>query len=50
MAEVWNYPADLTSTTGGQSMFVMEYDHYEYVPEHLMRKIINEANRVHDEK
>ena len=50
MAEVLNYAADLTSMTGGQGMFVMEYDHYEDVPEHLMQKIIEEANRVYDEK
>ena len=29
MAEVLTYAADLTSMTGGQGMFVMEYDHYE---------------------
>ena len=39
MAEVLNYAADLTSMTGGQGMFVMEYDHYEDVPAHLMQKI-----------
>ena len=50
MAEVLNYAADLTSMTGGQGMFVMEYDHYEDVPEHLMQKITEEANRVHEEK
>lgn len=50
MAEVLNYAADLTSMTGGQGMFVMEYDHYEDVPEHLMQKIIDEANRAHEEK
>ena len=50
MAEVLNYAADLISMTGGQGMFVMEYDHYEDVPEHLMQNIIDEANRVHEEK
>lgn len=50
MAEVLNYAADLTSMTGGQGMFVMEYDHYGDVPDHLMRKIIDEANRAHEEK
>ncbi|MDE1045773.1 MAG: hypothetical protein OSA05_10925 [Nitrospinaceae bacterium] len=29
MAEVLNYATDLTSMTGGQGMFVIEYDHYE---------------------
>lgn len=50
MAEVLNYAADLTSMTGGQGMFFMEFDHYENVPEYLMQKIIDEANRVHEEK
>lgn len=50
MAEVLNYAADLTSMTGGQGMFVMEYDHYEDVPEHLMQKIIDEANETYEEK
>ncbi len=50
MAEVLNYAADLTSLTGGRGMFVMEYDHYADVPEHLMRKIMDQANRDHEEK
>ena len=50
MAEVLNYAADLTSLTGGRGMFVMEYDHYEDVPEHLMKKIIEEANQSFEEK
>jgi hypothetical protein len=28
----------------------MEFDHYEDVPEHLMKKIIDEANESFDEK
>ena len=50
MAEVLNYAADLTSLTGGRGMFVMEFDHYADVPEHLMQKIIDEANRGFEEK
>ena len=50
MAEVLNYAADLTSLTGGQGVFVMDYDHYEDVPEHLMHNIIDEANHVYEEK
>jgi elongation factor G len=50
MAEVLNYAADLTSLTGGRGMFSMEFDHYEDVPEHLMKKIIDEANKSFDEK
>ena len=50
MAEVLNYAADLTSLTGGRGMFVMEFDHYADVPEHLMQKIIDEANKGFEEK
>ena len=50
MAEALNYAADLTSLTGGRGTFVMEYDHYEDVPEHLMQKIIEEANQAYNEK
>ncbi len=50
MAEVLNYAADLTSLTGGRGMFAMEFDHYADVPEHLMQKIIDEANRGFEEK
>jgi elongation factor G len=50
MAEVLNYAADLTSMTGGKGMFVMEYDHYDDVPENLMQNIIFEANRINDNK
>jgi elongation factor G len=50
MAEVLNYAADLTSLTGGRGMFIMEFDHFEDVPEHLMKKIIDEANHDFEEK
>ena len=50
MAEVLNYAADITSMTGGRGMFVMEFDHYADVPDHLMKKIIDEANQNFEEK
>jgi len=50
MAEVLNYAADLTSMTGGRGMFVMEFDHYEDVPDHLMKKIIDSANQNFEKK
>ena len=50
MAEVLNYAADLTSLTGGRGMFAMEFDHYGDVPDHLMKKIIEEANQTFEEK
>jgi len=36
MGEVLNYATDLTSMAGG--MFVMEFDHYEGVLDHLTKK------------
>lgn len=47
MAEVLNYAADLRSMTSGRGNFVMEFDHYDDVPDHLAQKIIAEANREH---
>jgi len=44
MAEVLNYAADLRSITSGRGVFVMEFDHYDDVPEHLAKKIIEQAN------
>jgi translation elongation factor EF-G len=36
--------------TGGRGMFVMEFDHYEDVPDHLMKKIVDAANENFEEK
>lgn len=44
MAEILNYAADLRSITSGRGVFVMEFDHYDDVPEHLAKKIIEKAN------
>ena len=44
MSEILNYSADLRSITSGRGMFVVEFDHYEDVPEHLSKKIIESAN------
>jgi len=45
MAEILNYAADLRSITSGKGMFVMEFDHYDDVPEHLAKKIIDQAQQ-----
>jgi len=50
MAEVLNYAADLTSMTGGRGMFIMEFDHYADVPDHLMKKIVDAANQDLEKK
>lgn len=45
MAEALNYAADLRSLTSGRGMFVMEFDHYDDVPERLSREIVDRANK-----
>jgi elongation factor G len=48
MAEILNYAADLRSITSGRGVFVMEFDHYDDVPEHLAKKIIENANSEYE--
>jgi elongation factor G len=45
MAEILNYAADLRSITSGRGLFVMEFDHYDDVPEHLAKKIIDQSQQ-----
>ncbi|MCH7706735.1 MAG: elongation factor G, partial [Chloroflexi bacterium] len=42
--EMLRYATDLRSMTQGRGRFVMEFAHYEAVPEHLTRRIV-EANK-----
>ncbi len=46
MAEVLTYASDLTSITGGQGAFTMEFSHYEEVPRELQEKLIAEAQKA----
>ena len=48
MSSILNYAAELRSLTGGRGMFVMEFDHYDDVPEHLAAKVIEEAQAEKD--
>lgn len=45
MASILNYAPELRALTGGRGIFVMEYDHYDVVPEHLTLKIVEEAKK-----
>ena len=45
MAEVLSYAADLTSMTGGQGSFSMEFSRYEEAPAQIREKIIAEAQK-----
>ena len=40
MASILNYAPELRALTSGRGVFVMEFDHYDVVPEHLTAKII----------
>jgi elongation factor G len=43
MAEVLTYASDLTSMTGGQGSFDMEFSHYEETPAAIQDRIVAEA-------
>jgi elongation factor G len=43
MAEVLSYASDLTSMTGGQGSFSMEFSHYEEAPASIQEKLVAEA-------
>lgn len=45
MAEMLDFEPTLTSITGGRGSFIMEFSHYEEVPQHLQQKIIDDAIR-----
>lgn len=45
MASILNYAAELRALTSGRGIFVMEFDHYDVVPDHLAAKIIEEAKK-----
>ena len=45
MASILNYAPELRALTGGRGVFVMEFDHYDVVPEHLTAKIIEESKK-----
>ena len=53
MAEMLDFEPTLTSITGGRGSYMMEFSHYEEVPGHLQKKIIDEAvkeGRVKEEE
>ncbi len=44
MSEMLEYASQLTSITGGQGEFHMEFSHYDPSPQHVQEKVIAEAN------
>jgi len=49
MASILNYAAELRALTGGRGDFVMEFDHYDDVPDHLASKIIDGSKKEKQE-
>ncbi len=49
MSEMLEYASTLTSMTGGQGEFHMEFSHYDEVPAHVREKIIAEARAANAE-
>ena len=45
MAEILEYQSTLTSITGGQGAFHMEFSHYDEAPAQVREKIIQEAQK-----
>ncbi|MGE4609005.1 MAG: elongation factor G [Myxococcota bacterium] len=46
MSEMLEYASQLTSITGGQGEFHMEFSHYAEAPSHVKEKIVAEASRA----
>ena len=44
------YARSLSSMTGGQGSFTLEFSHYEQVPPHEQQKIVASAQIKHDEE
>ncbi|MCE2392419.1 MAG: elongation factor G [Proteobacteria bacterium] len=49
MSEVLSYASDLTSLTGGQGSFSMEFSHYEETPASIQQKLAAEAELEDEE-
>jgi len=49
LAEVMTYARSLSSMTGGQGSYSMEYSHYEMVPPNEQQKIVASAKKVEEE-
>ena len=50
LSELMTYARSLSSMTGGQGSFTMDFSHYEQVPPHEQQKIVAAAQMKHDEE
>ncbi|QGJ69309.1 Small GTP-binding protein domain [Planctomycetales bacterium 10988] len=49
LSEVTTYARTLSSMTGGQGSYTIEFSHYDVVPSYVMQSIIDQSNMVEDE-
>ncbi len=49
LAEILQYASDLTSMTGGQGVFTMEFSHYEECPPQVKEKVLAEVQAQKEE-
>jgi len=47
LAEMQRYATDLRSLTQGRATFEIQFDHYEEVPDHVAKKVIEESQKEH---
>jgi elongation factor G len=50
LAEVQRYSTDLRSLTQGRAAFEMSFDHYEEVPDHLTKRVIEQSEKERAER
>ena len=50
LAEMQRYATDLRSLTQGRATFELSFDHYEEVPDHVAKKVIEAAEKERAEK
>ena len=50
LSELMTYARSLSSMTGGQGSFTMDFSHYEQVPPYEQQKIVAAAQMKHDEE
>lgn len=50
LAEVTTYARSLSSITGGQGSYTMEFSHYDVVPGNVQKEIIEKAGIKHEEE
>jgi elongation factor G len=50
LAEVTNYARALSSITGGQGSYTMEFTHYDLVPGNVVKEIVEKAQMKEEEE